>query len=212
MTLRGGLYLLADTTALPPERWPAIVPTVLDAGPVLVQFRAKTQPAATRRHLARQLLDWCTARDIPLLINDDPSLCHTLGAAGVHLGAHDPAVATARRELGPTALIGVSCYGDPERAHRAAAAGADYLSFGRLFPSRTKPKARALPAGFLPQIRAAVRLPLCAIGGIDPDNAPAVLAAGADLLCVAGGIWSAPDPAAAAARLVAHCRLHFSDP
>jgi thiamine-phosphate pyrophosphorylase len=120
-----------------------------------------------------------------------------VGAAGVHLGEDDGDIAAARALLGAKAIIGVSCYDDAGRARAAAAAGADYLAFGAFFASSTKPGARHARPGLLRQT-ASLDLPRVAIGGITPDNAPALIAAGADLVAVISGVFDAPDPIATA--------------
>lgn len=200
MTLTG-LYLLADEQALPFAAWAEVLPAVLDAGVRLVQYRAKLQTPALRRDHAARLLIWCRERHLPLLINDDPALCAELGADGVHLGRDDAAIRAARRLLGADALIGASCYDALGRAREAIEAGADYVSFGRLFASTTKPQAGATSLDVLRQARTRLDVPICAIGGINPHNAAQVIGAGADLLCVAGGILGADDPVAATRKL-----------
>jgi len=117
----------------------------------------------------------------------------------VHLGEHDAAFAAARARLGPRAIIGVSCYDSLERARAAAAAGADYVAFGAFHASPTKPHARRATPDLL-RAAAPFGLPRVAIGGITPDNAPALIAAGADFVAVVSGVFGAADPAAAAAR------------
>jgi thiamine-phosphate pyrophosphorylase len=107
---------------------------------------------------------------VPLIVNDDPRLAAEVEADGVHLGRDDRGLRPARKLLGPSAIIGVSCYDRLERARVAQAEGADYLAFGRFFPSHSKPG--AVPAG-IELLRAAHRefyLPLVAIGGITPEN------------------------------------------
>ncbi len=200
-----GLYVLADDSLMTPERLLVTLAQVLPLGPALVQFRSKVLPAPTARELARALLRLCQIQQVPLLINDDLELCQQLGAAGVHLGQQDRGIAQARARLGPGALIGASCYDDLAAAEAAVDAGADYVSFGRVFDSRTKPGA---PAASLSTIRLAKRrLPVavCAIGGIEVHNAERVLQQGADLLACAHGVLGQTDPVATAARLVALC-------
>src|SRR5690606_41822364 len=144
---------------------------------------------------------------IPLIINDDPALAAECGAGGVHLGEDDGDVDAARELLGAEAIIGASCYDDIGRAARMAAAGADYVAFGAFFPSSSKNTTRRATPTLLQEARALGR-PLVAIGGITADNAPALVAAGADLRAVIGGAFDAPDPAAAASAL----REAFSAP
>ncbi len=98
------------------------------------------------------------------------------------------------------ALIGVSCYDRLELALEARDRGADYVAFGSFYPSITKPEAVRAPLGLLTEARRRLQLPIVAIGGITPENAPVLIAAGADALAVAAGLFRAPDIGAAARR------------
>lgn len=174
----------------------ARVAQVLDGGASVIQYRNKTAADALRRDHAAALLKLCREREVPLIVNDDWRLAHEIGADGAHLGRNDGNVALARAALGTGAVLGVSCYDDESRAIAAARAGADYVAFGAFFTSPTKPDAvRAHPT----LLTATAHLPALrvAIGGITPDNAPALVAAGADLIAVVSGVFDAPDPAAA---------------
>ncbi len=200
-----GLYLLTpdepDTGALL-----ARVDAVLDHA-ALLQYRNKSASAALRRQQAEALLVLCKARGVRLIVNDDLALAQAISADGVHLGEDDGDVQAARATLGPDALIGVSCYDDLERARAAVATGASYIAFGAIFPSSTKPNARRASFDLL-RDSADLRLPRVAIGGITPDNARLVVAAGADLIAVISGVFDAPDPPAAA-RAYSACFDHF---
>src|SRR5690606_23032228 len=129
---------------------------------------------------------------------------------GVHLGRDDGSLADARIALGPDRIIGCSCYNDPARAERALLADVDYVAFGSMYLSSVKPDAvRALPE-HLRQTRRILassaetpRPAVVAIGGITPDNAAAVVAAGADSIAVISGVFMAPDIEAAARRCAA---------
>ena len=151
------------------------------------------------RDAGARLRETCADARVPFIVNDDARLARELAADGVHLGEHDGGIADARALLGEDAIIGVSCYDDLQRARDAAAAGADYLAFGAFFPSPTKPHARRAGLDLL-RDGAAHGLPRVAIGGITPDNAGPLVAAGADLLAVISGVFDAPDPVAAARR------------
>jgi thiamine-phosphate pyrophosphorylase len=96
-------------------------------------------------------------------------------------------------------LVGASCYADPARALAAVRAGADYVAFGSVFASRTKPEAVHAPLSLFARVREQMAVPLVAIGGITPANAAEVLAAGADALAVSSALFDAPDVEAAAA-------------
>ncbi len=165
------------------------VDAALSGGAVVVQYRDKSPDHGRRRAEAHALNESCSRRNVPLIINDDIELAADIGAAGVHLGEDDADIAAARDRLGANAIIGVSCYDSLDRAHAAAKSGADYLAFGSFFASPTKPSARHATVELL---RAAkpIGLPLVAIGGITPENAPSLLDAGADFLAVISGIFA----------------------
>ena len=162
-----------------------------------LQYRNKRADAATRTAQATALQACCVAAGVPLIVNDDVRLAAAIGAAGVHLGEHDGDLAAARALLGEAAILGASCYDDLARARAAAAAGADYVAFGAFYASPTKPNARRAAPELLRQAQA-LGLPRVAIGGITPENAAPLVAAGADLVAVIGGVFDAPDPLAAA--------------
>ena len=195
---RRGLYALTPDDGGDAATLVARVEAVLDGGVTLVQYRDKSADAAAQVARARALVTACHARGVPLIVNDAVALATEVGAAGVHLGRDDGAPADARAALGEGAIIGVSCYDSLERAREAVAAGADYVAFGSMYPSSTKPRAVRCP---LDVIRAAARelpVPIVAIGGITPENAGPLLLAGADLLAVIGALFERADGAAAA--------------
>ena len=200
-TLRG-LYLLTPNEP-DTQRLVARVAEVIGEGAVLLQYRNKPADATLRRRQAQALLPLCSAHGVGLVINDDWQLAAEIGAAGAHLGESDGDLAQARRMLGDGALLGASCYDRLDLAVAARSAGANHVAFGAFFDSGTKPAARRAPLALLGQARS-LGLPTVAIGGITPDNARILLAAGADLLAVLGAVFEAANPAAAA-RALATC-------
>ena len=162
-----------------------------------LQLRAKSMRRDALRDAATWLRSACAGANVPFIVNDDARLAHELGADGVHLGAHDGAIAEARALLGSDAIIGASCYDDLQRALDAAIAGADYIAFGAFFPSPTKPNARRAGIDLL-RDSAGLGIPRVAIGGITPDNARPLVEAGVDLIAVISGVFDAPDPIRAA--------------
>jgi len=195
-----GLYAIADSHYLKPADFVPAVAAALTGGARVIQLRAKQLDATVRERIARDLVALCADHGAPFLINDDVALAAAVRASGVHLGRDDADIASARGALGANALIGVSCYNELERARLAARAGADYVAFGRFFPSRTKPEAVAASLDLLRGARAALSLPIVAIGGITPENGGSLVAAGADALAVIEGVFNQPDIRAAAAR------------
>jgi thiamine-phosphate pyrophosphorylase len=202
-----GLYAIADRSYLGADDFQPAVRAALEGGARVVQYRDKQSDSARREAIAHALNSLCREYGVPFLVNDDVGLALAVGAAGVHIGRDDPDVSAARRALGKEALIGVSCYNELERARRAQSAGADYVAFGRFFPSRTKPRAVQATTALLQAARGALSIPIVAIGGITPENGASLLEAGADALAVIEGLFNQPDIRAAAER---YARL-FSD-
>ena len=197
-----GLYLVTPEPDDAPAALLAVTEAGLAAGARIVQLRAKIASATARANAATALRTLCDRYAALLIVNDDIELARAVAADGVHLGREDAGIATARDRLGPQALIGASCYNTLDRALAAQAAGADYVAFGSFFPSPTKPGAVRATPELLEQARARVALPIVAIGGITPDNAPVLIAAGAGAVAVSSAFYAAADPAQTAARLV----------
>ena len=200
MKLGGLCAVTVDDPLLP--RLSALVKAALDGGAQYVQYRNKAAPRALRRAQAAEMLRICRAAGARLIINDDVWLAVEIGADGAHIGRGDApgdSLAAARDVLGPKRILGVSCYNELARAEEAAAAGADYLAFGSVFPSRTKPGAVHAPLELLSEARRRFGLPIAAIGGITLDNAAQVIDAGADMLAVVSDLFDAMDIKARAA-------------
>jgi len=195
--VRRGLYVVTPDCA-DSDLLASRLECVLAGDPALVQYRNKTAGPDLRLVQARVLASLCRKAGVPFVVNDSLALALEVGADGVHLGRDDGDIAHARATLGADRIIGVTCYDDWSRAEAALAAGADYVAFGAMYPSSTKPAAVRAPLELLSQARS--RNVCCAaIGGITLENAPALVAAGADLLAVVSDVFDAPDPAARAA-------------
>lgn len=183
----------------------------LSGGAAVVQYRNKTGNAALRQEQGRALVALCRAAGVLFIVNDDLALALALDADGVHLGAEDGDLVVARQRLGRGKLLGASCYDRIELAQAAAKAGVDYLAFGSVFASGTKPAAVRAPLAIFAGARRSIHLPLVAIGGITLQNASQVFAAGADAAAVIGALFEAGDIAACASgftRLYQQQRIH----
>ena len=197
-----GLYAVTS------QRYPDLcrlgheVQAALEGGAAMIQFRDKSNDREWRLKAARHLKTLCGVFNTLLIINDDVLLARDSSADGVHLGRDDASIAVARNQAGEKLIVGVSCYNDPERAERAAANGADYLAFGSMFTSSSKPGAVRCKLETLGRMRY-LGLPLVAIGGISPENGAPVIEAGADILAVISGVLEATDIRQAAERYVA---------
>lgn len=191
-----GLYAITPQTR-DTERLVELARQCLEGGAALLQYRGKQASPGLALTQARRLAALCRAHGAAFIVNDSIELALAVQADGVHLGREDEPARHARIVL-PGAIIGVSCYADPQAAAAAAAAGADYVAIGSVFASSTKPAAPLAPLGAIARARAASGLPVAAIGGITPENAPAAIAAGADMVAVISAVFGAPDARAAA--------------
>ena len=163
-----------------------------------VQLRLKGAGDDEILRAAEVLLPLAAAADAALLINDHPRLAKKAGADGVHIGQQDTPYEEARKILGPDAAIGVTCHNSTHLAMEAGEAGADYVAFGAFYPTATKEVVHQAEPDILTFWSQATTVPCVAIGGITPDNAAPLVAAGADFIAVSGSVWQAPDGAVAA--------------
>jgi thiamine-phosphate pyrophosphorylase len=136
-----GLYAIADTRYLDDARLIDAVAEAIAGGARVIQYRDKKHTAVERTRQASELARLCRRQGTCFIVNDDVTLAKETRADGVHLGREDVPLAEARKLLGAQAIIGVSCYNELARAVAAQKQGADYVAFGRFFPSRTKPQA-----------------------------------------------------------------------
>ncbi len=188
-----GLYAITEPTLTPGRQLFEAVEAALRGGCRILQYRDKSHAAGDRLQIAQQLRLLCWDYDALFIVNDDVALTQAVGADGIHLGRNDALLEAARERLGGHVLIGVSCYNDLDRAQAAQDAGADYVAFGRFFPSRTKPHAQPASLDTLRRARRQLNIPIVAIGGITLDNADIVIDAGADMVAVIQGLFAQPD-------------------
>ena len=197
-----GIYAITDDNLLAPDQLLAAVEAALSAGIRMLQYRSKTGSDSERLDTANALQVLCKNFHVPLIINDDVNLCIAVGAAGVHLGRQDADLHQARSQLGHDAIIGVTCHASLTLARAAEHAGADYVAFGRFFPSHTQPQASPADMALLTLARRELSLPIVAIGGINAENGAALRQAGADMLAVVHAIFGSRDVGASARKLV----------
>lgn len=200
--MRRGLYLVTpdqdDTAALLAACRAAIL-----GGATMLQYRHKTAAPGLRREQAGALRQLTRETGCCFFINDSVALALECGADGVHLGRDDGDAALVRRELGSGLLIGVSCYNDFERARCAHEAGADYVAFGAMYVSPTKPAAPPAPPALIGRARSELGARVACIGGITAANAAPLVEAGADWVAVISDIFQSADPQAQAGKIAA---------
>lgn len=173
----------------------------LQGGAKVLQYRNKLASPTLRLLQAKALRALTREFGVCLFINDEPALALAAEADGVHLGRDDGALEAARSACGNRLLIGVSCYDDFARARTMAALGADYIAFGAMFASPTKPEAESAPLSLIGRAKAELDVPVACIGGITADNALPLVQSGADWLAVISDVYQAADPEARAHQL-----------
>ena len=197
-----GLYAItpdmADTDLLLQK-----VEAALQGGINLLQYRNKTANHKLQTQQARAILPLCRQYNVPLIINDSVKLCLTLDADGVHLGADDGNLAEVRAIIGKDKILGASCYNRFDLALAAQKAGASYVAFGACFASQTKPNAAVASLELFVRAKTELNIPIVAIGGINLQNAPQVIQAGAHAIAVIDAIFNAGDIKLSAQRLSA---------
>jgi thiamine-phosphate pyrophosphorylase len=193
------LYGFVDTAYLFGRKPEVVAQQLCDGGADLIQLRAKTSTPEEIRRLVEAILPITRKADIGLVINDHPAIAQASGAELCHLGQEDFFDAghtnvSSIRPPGSTLQIGLSTHA-PEQASRAIAAAADYVAIGPVFPTATKPGAKAVTLGYVRWAASNVALPWFAIGGITLENLDQVLAAGARRVCVVSAILDSDDVA-----------------
>jgi thiamine-phosphate pyrophosphorylase len=165
-----GIYAITDEVLTPKSSIVSQAEEALQAGASLIQLRDKSSTDDELEDIARSLQNLCVKHKATFFINDRVSLARRIGADGVHVGFTDKSVKETREEVGEHMLIGVSCYGDLERAKQAVKDGADYVAFGAFYPSVTKPKADVVSKQVIRQAKEELHVPVCVIGGINREN------------------------------------------
>lgn len=186
-----GLYAITDSQLTSLNSIEQKVAAALKGGAQLIQYRDKHSSAKQKKITALKLLALCQQYHGRLIINDDLELAQAINAHGVHLGQEDAPIAQARELLGTKAIIGATCHNSLTLAQQAVANGASYVAFGRFYTSKTKPGAPSCSLDLLKEARQSLEVPIVAIGGITLNNAPALIAAGADLIAVVNGVFAA---------------------
>jgi len=195
------LYLITPPAIPDLAAFAATLDEALAAGDVAaLQIRLKPADEAAIRRAVQVLAPVARAQGVAVILNDRPDLAADLGCDGVHVGQSDASVASARRLMGPDAMIGATCHDSRDLAMDAAEAGADYVAFGAFFPTDTKETTHRPDLEVLTIWQETIEVPCVAIGGITVANVARLAEAGADFVAVSAGVWNHPDGAAAAVR------------
>jgi thiamine-phosphate pyrophosphorylase len=192
------LYGILDSGYVPAERMIPMTRSLLEGGVQILQLRAKKETPLAILAMARDVAPLCRKAGVPFLINDHPELVPESGADGAHIGQEDMSVAEARRLAGPGSLIGKSTH-SPEQVLASLGEYPDYIGFGPLFATPTKPDYKPVGTDQIRRVIGSVPYPVYCIGGIGAGNLPQVLAAGARNVVLVSDLLKAEDPAARAA-------------
>ncbi len=195
------LYLITPPTIDDLDAFAEILEQALGAGDVAaLQIRLKPAEDAAIRDAVGLLAPIAQGRGVAVILNDRPGLAAELGCDGVHVGQSDASVASARRIMGKSAMIGATCHDSRHLAMEAAEAGADYVAFGAFFPTTTKETTHRPEPDILTVWQETMEIPCVAIGGITVETAGDLARAGADFVAVSAAVWGHPDGPAAAVR------------
>lgn len=189
------LYGILDTGYVAADRMAAMACSLIAGGIDILQLRAKRETPEAILSMAREIAPLCRDAGLPFILNDHPSLVLEAGADGAHVGQEDMSVAEARHLAGPGALVGKSTH-SLEQALATAGESPDYLGFGPLFATPTKPDYTPIGTAEISEVHSRVSLPIFCIGGIKESNLPGVIAAGARRVVLVSDLLCAEDPAA----------------
>jgi thiamine-phosphate pyrophosphorylase len=189
------LYGILDLGYVAASAATSMARQMIDGGIDILQLRAKGVSESEVRALGVEVASLCRAGGVPFIINDYPHLVHEIGADGAHIGQDDGPIEAAREAAGPGAIIGRSTH-SLEQARAAWAEGADYIGFGPLFATPTKPDYVPIGTDDIAAAFQASPVPVFCIGGIKRENLPGIVAAGATRAVVVSGILLADDVAA----------------
>jgi thiamine-phosphate pyrophosphorylase len=186
------LYGILDLSYVESSDAEEIAEQLIGGGADLIQLRAKACPSAEIAKIAACLHESTSRHGIPLVINDHPEIARTVLAEGVHVGQDDLPIADVREIAGPNCLVGKSTH-SLDQAIRAFYEGADYIGFGPIFATPTKPDYPPVGLEEIEKVHEAVHIPIFCIGGIKLDNLPEVIEAGARRVVIVSGLLQAKD-------------------
>lgn len=196
------LYGIVDLGYVHPEEVESTTAALLSGGIRILQLRAKGVDTATVEHLARRMQPLCREAGAVFVLNDYPDMAARIGADAVHVGQDAGPLAAVRAIVGEDMLIGRSTH-SPEQALAAVAEGADYIGFGPLFPTGTKPGRPSIGLQDIAAVQEKLGdFPMFCIGGINGTTLPSVLQAGARRVVIVSWLLQQPDPAAASRDII----------
>lgn len=197
------LYGIVDTGYVAEGDYEKVVEALAEGGVKLLQFRAKDKEEGFIREACMELAPLCRELGVLFIVNDFPRIAAECGAAGVHIGQDDGCLKEVKKIVGEKAVIGRSTH-SYEQALEAWREGADYIGFGPLFPTATKPGRPAIGLGDITRVHGELpdNFPIYCIGGVQPDNLEKILEAGARRVVIVSWLLKQPDISSSARGLV----------
>ena len=194
------LYFITDSTGFTEKEFLRRTEAALQGGVTLLQLREKDKSTREYIAIAQKVHEITRRYNVPLIIDDRVDVALAIDAEGVHVGASDMPVATARKLMGEDKIIGATAKTVPQ-ALEAWQQGADYLGVGAIYPTTTKVKTVLTSTDTLRDICRAVPIPANAIGGLNKDNIDVLADIPIAGICVVSAIMKAEDPQKAAEEL-----------
>ena len=191
------LYAILDLSYVDISDSNRVVELLIDGGVDLIQLRGKNVNLETLSRVAADLHPITSRAGLPLIINDHPEIAAAVSLEGVHVGQDDLSIQEVRQKVDRACLVGKSTH-SVDQAVAAQVEGADYIGFGPLFATPTKPNYSPIGLNHIAEVHEKVRLPIFCIGGIKLDNLRDVIAAGARRVVIVSDLLQAPRIAAAA--------------
>ena len=196
------LYGIVDLGYVTAENVEPMTDQLCLGGVDVLQLRAKKLAPPEIERLARLMLPITRSHGVPLVINDHLEVAAAIGSEGVHVGQDDDAVARARAVVGPSCFVGKSTH-SLAQAIAAQAEGADYIGFGPLYATGTKPDYMPIGLNDITEVHRRVTLPIFCIGGVNAARLDEIIAAGARRVVVVSAFLQAEDVSAEVSSLKA---------
>tara|TARA_Y100000996_G_scaffold275488_1_gene217225 strand:+ start:2893 stop:3522 length:630 start_codon:yes stop_codon:yes gene_type:complete len=202
-----GIYPVSIGTYFSDKSYIENVESVIKSGINIFQFRSKSFSRRRKNNLLKSIYSLCINNDVQLIINDHYDLVKKYDGIGLHVGSNDIDLLTARRYLGEEVIIGVSCYNSIENALWAETNGADYISLGAVYKTKSKESAIICPDHVLSKAREILNIPICMIGGINLSNISYVMKYKPDMISMISGIFEKDNPSKECKKLIKNMKL-----